>query len=209
MFNGLPVIAWPIKAAIASRCFDRIIVSTDCGQIAEVALEFGAEVPFVRPQNLSDDCCPTVPVISHAIDWLNRRGFATTEVCCIYAPSPFIEGMDIQKGLQTLLRTESDYVVSATRFNSPIQRAFRITDDEKIEMLQPETVNTRSQDLEATWHDAGQFYWGRADAWLDLKPILIGNAAPLVLPSYRVHDIDTEEDWLRAELFHQALALRA
>ncbi len=204
-FGGLPMIAWSIRAAIHSQCYDRIIVSTDDDEIASVAKDYGADVPFKRPANLADDHTGTIPVIAHAIDWHNQHGIAVTQVCCIYATAPFVGATDLQRGLQALQSTDADYAFSVTSYAFPIQRAIRITAEHRVEMFQPEHFSTRSQDLEEAWHDAGQFYWGRASAWLAQKPIFSTDSVPIPLPRYRVQDIDTPEDWHRAELMFNAL----
>lgn len=204
-FCGLPIIAWSIRAAIHSRCYDRIIVSTDDEEIAKVAKEYGADVPFKRPANLADDYTGTIPVIAHAIDWQNQHGPAATQVCCIYATAPFVRPADLQRGLQALQSTDANYAFSVTSYAFPIQRAVRITAEQRLEMFQPEHFNTRSQDLEEAWHDAGQFYWGEASAWLTQKPLFSSDSVPVPLERYRVQDIDTPEDWHRAELMFIAL----
>ena len=204
-FGGLPMIAWSIRAAIDSQCFDRIIVSTDDAEIAAVAMENGAEVPFVRPATLSDDHTGTTPVIAHAIHWQNQHGQTATEVCCIYATAPFVQANDLRRGLQVLQSTGADYAFSVTSYAFPIQRAIRITPDQRVEMFQPEHFNTRSQDLPEAWHDAGQFYWGQTQAWLAGKPLFSQGTAPVPLPRHRVQDIDTPEDWERAEWLFKAM----
>jgi len=205
-FAGLPMIAWSIRAAIQSQCFDRIIVSTDDHEIAEVARAYGAEVPFMRPAELSDDHTSTIPVIAHAIDWMDTHEVCqVTTVCCIYATAPFVIATDIRKGLNTLNSEGCDYVFSVTSFASPIQRAFRMTRNNRIEMFYPELFNKRSQDLEVAWHDAAQFYWGRASAWLRGTPLFSHVSVPIILPRYRVQDIDTEQDWVRAEYMFNAM----
>lgn len=198
-FCGKPMISWSISAAIKSDCFDRIIVSTDDFEIATISRQYGAEVPFVRPAELSGDHTPTIPVIAHAIDWLQDHHETPQYVCCIYATAPFLLAEDLRVG-QTLIKERGlDYVFSATRFSFPIQRAFRLDSEEHVDMFYPEYRSTRSQDLEEAFHDAGQFYWGRTSAWsLDL-PIFAKNSAVIQLPSWRVQDIDDEEDWVRAE----------
>lgn len=198
-FSGKPIIVWSIEAAIESACFDRIIVSTDDPQIADVARSNGADVPFMRPPELSNDYTGTIPVVAHAIQWLKELGEAPDEVCCVYATAPFIRAADLQRGLDVLLTNSCDYAFSVTSYPFPIQRAIRITAANRVEMFNPELFNTRSQDLEDAWHDAGQFYWGRAAAWLAGTPIFSSHAAPVVLPRHRVQDIDTPEDWDRAE----------
>jgi len=198
-FCGKPMIAWSIDAAIESECFDRIIVSTDDEEIAFAAKQYGAEVPFMRPAQLADDHTGTTAVISHAIEWQNSHGELTDKVCCLYATAPFVQAADLQKGLDILESSEAEYAFSVTSYAFPIQRAIRITENQRVAMFQPEHFNTRSQDLEEAWHDAGQFYWGRAVAWLGNKPIFNGDAAPVFLPRQRVQDIDTPEDWEQAE----------
>jgi pseudaminic acid cytidylyltransferase len=204
-FCGKPMIAWSIEAAMQSGCFDRIIVSTDDTEIAEVARAHGAEVPFMRPLELSDDYTGTIPVIAHAIGWQNQHGQMATEVCCIYATAPLMQTKYLQRGLALLESNEADYVFSLTSYAFPIQRAIRLTAGKRVEMFQPDQFNTRSQDLEEAWHDAGQFYWGRAGAWLSHKNAFSGNALPVLLPRYLVQDIDTIDDWVRAELMFVAI----
>ncbi|NWG31726.1 MAG: pseudaminic acid cytidylyltransferase [Rhodocyclaceae bacterium] len=205
-FAGLPIIAWSIHAAIAARCFDRIFVSTDDEEIAVVARTYGAEVPFLRPAELADDHAGTLPVIAHAISWLDQQeSTLADEVCCIYATAPFVRADDLLRGLQILHDSGADYAFSVTTFPFPIQRAIRITSEGRIEMFQPEHFHTRSQDLEPAWHDAGQFYWGKAAAWLAGKPLFSRDAAPVPMPRHRVQDIDTAEDWERAEWLFKAM----
>ena len=187
LFCGKPIIAWPLQAVIESNCFDRIIVSTDDEEIAEVAQKYGAEVPFTRPARLSDDFTGTTPVVAHAITWQNKHALTCDEVCCVYPTSPFLLAKDLQNGLKVLLEARADFAFSVTSYPFPIQRAFRITKDSRVEMFQPEFFHFRSQDLEKGWHDAGQFYWGLARAWLEEKPVF---SASSVLPRYRVQDID-------------------
>lgn len=198
-FCGKPMIAWSVEAALHSGCFERVIVSTDDVEIASVAQQAGAEVPFMRPAELSDDHTGTIPVIAHATAWLAEGGTTPQQVCCIYATAPFITPQDIRRGLDSLLASGSDYAFSVTSYPFPIQRAVRITEAGRIEMFHPEFFDTRSQDLEEAYHDAGQFYWGRAAAWLAGKRFFSQDAVPVILPPYRVQDIDTMEDWLRAE----------
>jgi N-acylneuraminate cytidylyltransferase len=199
LFGGKPIIAWSICAAINSNCFDRIIVSTDDPEIAEIAKAFGADVPFMRPVELSDDFSGTIPVVAHAIKWQNQNGEMPQQVCCIYATAPFIRSVDIVCGLKILNSDNVDYAFAVTKFTSPIQRAIRVTEDRRIEMLRPEYFSVRSQDLDEAWHDAGQFYWGKARAWLEHREVFTNQAAPVPIPHYRVQDIDTQDDWLRAE----------
>lgn len=199
------MIAWSIRAAVESGCFNRIIVSTDDAEIARIAREYGADVPFVRPAELSDDHTGTIPVIAHAVQWQGANGPTAGEVCCIYATAPFIRAADVRQGLHVLNETEADYAFSVTSYPFPIQRAIRLTPEGRVAMFQPEQFNTRSQDLEEAWHDAGQFYWGQAKAWLAETPLFGPASAPVPLPRQRVQDIDTPEDWERAEWIFQAM----
>ena len=202
-FCGKPIIAWSIEAAIASKNFDKIIVSTDDNEIAKIATEYGAEVPFMRPKELSDDHTATIPVIQHAIEWLIKEDQKPLFVCCIYPTAPFVQLTDLQEGFRLLQNSGSEFVFSATNFAYPIQRAFKI-ENKRARMFYPEHYNTRSQDLEEAYHDAGQFYWGLTDAWLKNKPIISEVSTPLIIPRNRVQDIDTPEDWLIAtRLFEQ------
>lgn len=206
-FCGKPMIAWSIEAAIESGCFDRIVVSTDDEVIAGVAVTFGAEVPFMRPEGLSGDLAGTQPVIAHAVK--NVELPASSLVCCLYATAPFLSPADIQRGEQTMTETGADYAFSVTSYGFPIQRALRMTPDGRLEMFNPDMFTARSQDLEEAWHDAGQFYWGRAAAWLAQRPVFGHGSAPVKLPRHRVQDIDTEEDWVRAEWMLKAMKLQA
>ena len=204
-FCGRPMVAWSIQAARDSGCFDRIVVSTDDDEIADVARTAGAEVPFLRPASLSDDHTGTIPVIAHAIEWQRTNGEAPDAVCCIYATAPFVRAADLRAGLEALQASGAAYAFSVTTYASPIQRALRLTPAGRVAMFQPELFNTRSQDLEEAYHDAAQFYWGRADAWAQGLPIFSADAVPIVLPRHRVQDIDTAEDWTRAEWLFRAL----
>lgn len=204
-FCGKPMIAWSIEAALESECFKRVIVSTDDEEIATIARGFGAEVPFMRPAGLADDQTATIPVIAHAVDFFQERGITHQWACCIYATAPFIRSLDIRRGLELVVEAESDYAFPVTSFPFPIQRSVRINQNGQVEMFYPEHFNTRSQDLEDAYHDAGQFYWGRPEAWLEGKPIFSGKSVPVLLPRCRVQDIDTVEDWQRAELMFEAI----
>ena len=205
-FCGKPMIGWSIDAAKAARCFDRIIVSTDDAEIAEVALGFGAEAPFTRPEALSDDHATTVDVIKHALGWLDANGGIPETICCLYATAPFVQAEDILAGAQVIRHWS--FAIPVTTFPFPIQRAVKISDAGGLEMFDPAQYKTRSQDLAEAYHDAGQFYWGRSSAWLDDTPPFGPDTHPIILPRWRVQDIDTKEDWARAEAMFQSLGLR-
>lgn len=204
-FCGRPMIAWSIETALKSGCFDRVIVSTDEAEIAETARSWGAEVPFLRPPELADDYTATRPVIRHAIREIEKRYGLPQFVCCIYATAPFIQGADLKKGLSLLMAEDCDFVFSAAPFPYPIQRALRLTEKGRIEMFYPDQRGARSQELEEAYHDAGQFYWGKAEAFLSEKRIFSPASIPVIIPHYRVQDIDTAEDWRRAELICELL----
>lgn len=204
-FCGKPMIAWSIEAALQSGCFDQVIVSTDDEEIAEVARQHGASVPFMRPAELSDDYTGTTPVLRHAVEWFSTQGQTFQLVCCLYATAPFVRAEDIQHGLEILAESGCDYAFSVTSYAFPIQRAIRITKNNRVEMLNPAHFSTRSQDLEEAYHDAGQFYWGHAEAWQAGKVIFGPDSAPVLLPRYRVQDIDSSEDWVRAEWMFKAM----
>lgn len=199
------MIAWSIEAAKASGCFDQIIVSTDDDEIAQVARGSGATVPFMRPEKLSDDFTGTLPVIRHALEWLNDNGSPVGYACCLYATAPFVSAKDLQRGLQLIKDESSSYAFSVTSYAFPIQRALRMTEKGRVAMFSPEHFETRSQDLEEAWHDAGQFYWGTADAWCAEREIFGADSVPVLLPRHRVQDIDTPEDWVRAEWLFRAM----
>jgi pseudaminic acid cytidylyltransferase len=203
-FFGKPLIAYSIQAAKETKLFDKIIVSTDDEEIASIAKEYGAEIPFMRPLELSDDFTQTIPVIAHAIKATCKDLSQIEAVCCIYATAPFIEAKFIKKAYEKLLTCKSDYCFSATSFAFPIQRAIKLK-GEKVEMFYPEHFNTRSQDLEEAYHDAGQFYWGTPEAWCENKAIFSANSTVEILPRYLVQDIDTFEDWKRAEVMYKVL----
>lgn len=205
LFCGRPIISWSIEAALQSGCFDSVVVSTDDDEIAEVSQKCGAEVPFIRPATLSDDHTGTTEVIAHAISWFATRGKIYEQVCCLYATAPFVTPENLCAGLKILNESGADYAFSVTSYAFPIHRAIRITAAQRIEMFTPEYFNSRSQDLELAFHDAGQFYWGRANAWQKKISIFGSTSSPVLLPRFRVQDIDTEEDWLEAELKFKAL----
>lgn len=203
-FAGRPIISYSIEAARSSELFDHILVSTDDEEIARVASLFGADVPFLRPPELADDFVGTLPVIRHAIEFLQGRGENPEHVCCIYATAPFLTPANLQRGLTVLHEPGAEYAFSVTAFPSPIQRAVKITPDGRIAMFQPQYFHMRSQDLEEAYHDAAQFYWGKASAFVAEIPLFSEHAAPVLLPRYQVQDIDTLEDWQRAELMFKA-----
>lgn len=205
-FCGKPMIAYSIDAARQSSLFEHIVVSTDDEEIASVALARGAEVPFQRPAQLADDHAGTTEVIAHATRWLTDRGWLPEAVCCIYATAPFIRVEELRQGLALLKSGNWAFTFTATVYEAPIFRSFCIHPQGGVEMLFPEHFTTRSQDLPPALQDAGQFYWGQPDAWLKKKRLFDRHSCPIIIPRWRVQDIDTEEDWKRAEFLNSTLS---
>jgi len=203
-FLGKPIMAYSIEAARASGLFDHVIVSTDDEEIAQVARDYGAETPFRRPAELAGDHTITVAVVKHGVEWVIDHLGQVDLVCCIYATAPFVQVHYLREGHDRLLASNKPYAFSVTTFPFPIQRAVRITVEGCVEARHPEYMYTRSQDLEKTYHDAGQFYWGRTKSFLDEHAIFTSCSLPVILPRHLVQDIDTEEDWRRAELMFRA-----
>jgi pseudaminic acid cytidylyltransferase len=200
LFAGKPMIAWSVKAALDSGVFDEVIVSTDDLQIAEIARSLGAQVPFMRPLELSDDYVGITPVVRHAITWLREAGRAPQLVACVYSTAPFLQADDLQSACNQLhASADMDYVLAVCSFPSPVQRAITGGKEGGLEFLWPEFAQTRSQDLRQGFYDAGQFFAGRADAFMRYSSALEGRAMPYLIPRMRCQDIDTEEDWEHAE----------
>ena len=198
------MIAYAIEAAQNSGLFEHVIVSTDDEEIAAVAQNFSAETPFRRPPELADDYTATAPVVAHAIDSCQKLGWRIDLVCCIYPTVPFIEVEDLSKGLSLKEETNTSFSFPVAEFPSAIQRAMKRDDTGRLSPLQPELELARTQDLESTYYDAGQFYWGSKQAWLNNSRIHYDGVG-LVIPSWRVVDIDTLDDWQRAEILYAAL----
>jgi N-acylneuraminate cytidylyltransferase len=207
-FLGTPIMAYSVQAAIRSELFDRIVVSTDSDEIAATAERLGAEVPFRRPEQLADDQTPTVKVVQHALAELTREDDDIDYACCLYPASPFILASDLRQAYGLLEAEDADYCVPVTEYPYPIQRAVAIRSDSRLELLQPELIERRSQDLETYYHDTGQFYFGRAHAFAAGLPLLGSRSLALVIPHWRVRDIDWEDDWKTAELLYEALVRR-
>ena len=205
LFAGKPMLSYAIDAARASGLFEHVVVSTDDQEIAELARAAGATVPFMRPLELSDDLTPTVPVVAHAIRECGARGMAADIVCCIYPGVPLLDVADLRQAFELLQSSGSAYVFPVTSFPSAVQRALRRDSNGSTRPLYPEFASTRTQDLEPAYYDAGQFYCGPAGSWLDGLNIH-QNGRTIVVPEWRVVDIDTPADWQRAEALYQARA---
>ena len=207
-FCGKPMIAWSIEVAKASGLFERVVVSTDDSEIADVALQWGADVPFMRPEELANDYVGATAVVAHATEWARTTGLDVEAVCCLMATAPFVQQSDLELGWSTFSGGDWDYVFSASDFAAPIFRAFHETKEGGVEMFFPEHFNTRSQDLPLALHDAAQFYWGKPAAWLEGRRVFASSSTAILIPRWRVQDIDTPEDWERAELLARLIAER-
>lgn len=203
-FGGRPILHYPITAALGSGLFSRVVVSTEDAEIAEVARAAGAQTPFIRPGDIADDYSDTQDVMAHAVRWLLENTDEQIEaVCCIYATAPFLTAANLQEGLARLRTCGGQYAFSATRFEFPVQRAIQLDEQGRVSPLFPQWIESRSQDLIPAFHDAGQFYWGTVEAFLNKLPVFAPHSSAVLLPSHQVQDIDTEEDWLRAERLFQ------
>jgi pseudaminic acid cytidylyltransferase len=205
VFAGKPMIAHSIQTLQGTGVFDRIIVSTDSDQVARVAQQYGAEVPFIRPRELADDHTPTSPVLAHAVESLQAAGYTVDYFCCLYAAAPMAHPEYIRQGFDLIREKKVTSVFSVTSFPFPIFRALKMTESGHLQMFWPEHELTRSQDLPHAYHDAGQFYWLETKTFLERQRIYASDAMPVILPRHLVQDIDTPEDWQRAELMYEAL----
>ena len=206
-FCGKPIISYSIKAAIETGLFDKIIVSTDSQEIAKIAQSFGAEIPFMRPAQLADDFAGTAPVLVHALNCFKYNGFFPEFFCCIYATAPFINPNDIIRGFELLRQSNSTIAFSVTTFAYPVFRALTVAENGRVRMIWPEYHDSRSQDLPESYHDAGQFYWGVVEKFLEERDLFSKDAVPVVLDRHLVQDIDTPEDWKTAEKMYISLQM--
>ncbi|SDZ35634.1 pseudaminic acid cytidylyltransferase [Pseudomonas sp. NFIX28] len=205
-FNGIPMLARSIATARASGLFDQVLVSTDDPEIAKLAKACGATVPFTRPAELANDFIGTAPVIVHALNVLQERGEVFDYACCIYATAPLLQARYLRQGFVALdTHPGKSFAFSICSFPFPVQRALVFDEQGSLTALHPEFSGTRSQDLPPAYQDAGQFYWGRSEAWLRGDLMFSPLSLPVILPRHLVQDIDTEEDWLRAQYLYRAL----
>ncbi len=197
-FKGKPIIYWTLKTIINSKLFDKIIVSTDSKKIAKIATKLKAEAPFIRPKSISSDFASTPEVIKHSINWLKLKKILPKYVCCIYPTAAFMSLEDLSNGYKKIKTNKWNFVFSAGKFHSSIFRSFR-KNRNGLKMIFPRYYKKRTQDIKETYFDAGQFYWGKTDAWKNSKPIFSKYSSLIEIPRWRIHDIDTMEDWKTAE----------
>ncbi|NQU32084.1 MAG: pseudaminic acid cytidylyltransferase, partial [Bacteroidetes bacterium] len=196
-FLGKPIIAYSIEAAIKSNLFDEIIVSTDDEEIAKIARQYGAKVPFFRSNRNSDDFAGLEDVILEALNFYKAKTVNFDNICCILATAPFITIDKLKQCLSKLNKGFSS-VFPVLRYSYPIQRSLKNVDG-KIELVYPEYIDSRSQDLEPRFHDSGQFYWMKVDKFYDNKELFTDNTSYIELEEIEVQDIDTSVDWKIAE----------
>ena len=206
-FHGKPLIAYSIDVALSSKLFEKVVVTTDDEEIASIAKKYGAEVPFIRPKELSDDFTGTADVINHAIEYLEDQGENYEYICTIYATAPFLQEKYLIEGYEKLKKSDAINSFSSTSMPFPIQRTFKLNQYGRCEMFTPEHFMTRSQDLEEAYQDAGQFYWNNREREKQNKNKVLFSeiSIPIILPRYLVQDIDTLEDWKRAEFMYEAI----
>lgn len=197
-FLGKPVIAYSIDAALKSKLFDEVMVSTDDVEIAEVAKKYGAKVPFMRSKENANDFASTFQVIEEVLLTYTEQGLEYIEACCLYPCAPFVSAERLIEGQLKLKNFETVFPV--VKYGFPIQRALRMNESETLEYFQPEFELSRSQDLESSFHDAGQFYWFNVESLLKSKTLISKNCGAIILSELEVQDIDNEVDWKLAEL---------
>ena len=203
-FCGKPMIAWAIGYALESKIFGKVIVSTDDERIAVAARAAGAETPFLRPVELADDLTPTVPVIAHAVEACQAMGLDIEYACCIYPCVPFLQISDIVDAFALMQESDAPFAYPVTDYAHPIQRAMRRLSTGQMQLFQPEHELTRTQDLEKSYHDTGQFYWGKVSAW-KAQMNMHTDGVGMLVPNWRVVDIDNADDWKRAEHLYEVL----
>ncbi len=203
-FLGKPILAYSIEAAIASNEFDEVMVSTDDEKIAEIAKQYGAKVPFYRSEKTSGDFATTNDVLLEVIDEYEKRGETFDIGVCIYPTAPFVTGEKIKKAVRTLEESNADTLIPVVQFSYPPKRSMVIRDG-KLIFAHPEFIDSRSQDLESEYHDVGQFYCFKIEAYKKNKKLMLGNILPMVIDETEVQDIDNESDWKIAEIKYKAM----
>lgn len=198
-FCGKPIMAYSVEAAVNSGAFDTVMISTEDEEIASIGQKYGAEVPFYRSEETASDFATTTDVLMEVLDEYEKRGMHFDIACCIYPTAPFVTAKRLKEAVDTLSSSDADTLIPVVSFSYPPQRAM-VIEDGILTFKYPENLSVRSQDLEKHYHDAGQFYVFRTDAFKKNRNLMVGNILPLVLGEMEVQDIDTEEDWQMAEL---------
>ena len=199
-FCKKPIISWSIKAALKSKCFDKVIVSTDSPKIANIAKKYKASVPFIRPKNLSGDNVPTLPVINHAIKEMIKIGYNADVVCCLYPCAPLTDHKNLIKAFKLFKKYKKKFIFTIMPYSHPIQRSMYLDKKKAPHMFYPKNKNKRSQDLKKAFHDAAQFYLGKTKIFLNKSEVFSKNSIPIILSRSEAVDIDTKDDWKIAEL---------
>lgn len=203
-FCGRPILAYSIEAALASGLFDTVMVSTDDAEIAEVAVRYGAEVPFYRSAGTANDFATTNDVLLEVLEEYEKRGEQFALACCIYPTAPFVTAQKLKTAVERLLESDADTLIPVVAFSYPPQRAM-VVKEGRLVFEYPQYLDSRSQDLEPHYHDVGQFYVFRTEAFQRNRKLMVGNILPMVIPETEVQDIDNESDWRIAELKYQAM----
>lgn len=203
-FLGKPILAYSIEAALESNLFDEVMVSTDDAEIAEVALQYGANIPFYRSENTSDDYATTFDVLEEVVNNYYYKGKSFDHLCCLYPCAPFVNGKKLITAFKILCEGSFESVIPVVAYSFPIQRSFIVIEN-KLTYKYPEFQKSRSQDLEKSYHDTGQFYWCKVTSLLEHKSLITGNTGSLILSELEVQDIDSLTDWQMAELKYKLL----
>jgi len=199
-FLGKPIIAYSIEAALASELFDVVMVSTDDEEIRQVAIQYGAEVPFLRSEDNANDMATTAAVLEEVLTKYKGLGMEFSHACCLYPTAPFVTAAKLEEGYEKLISSDADAVFPLVKFDYPVWRGLRMHDNYQVEMIWKEHLNSRSQDLEPVFHDAGQWYWFRIDRFLQNKKLFTANTLGVEISPLEVQDIDNMHDWHLAEL---------
>jgi pseudaminic acid cytidylyltransferase len=202
-FYSKPILYWTVKALKESKLFSKIVLTTDSNKIKKIGEKLGFDYIISRPANLADNFTPTKPIIEHAIRVL-KKNFKIKYACCVYPSNPFLNSLDLKKSFKILKKNIKNFVFPITEYTHPIQRAFRLSKKNKLIFFNKKNELTRTQDLLKSYHDAGQFYWGSVGNWLSKKK-MHSNGIGLIIPKWRVVDIDNFQDWKRAELLFKIL----
>lgn len=206
-FCGKPIIAYSIEAALKSGCFDEVMCSTDDEEIAEAAKRYGASVPFMRSAATANDFATTADVLNEVVAGYQKRGKSFDYFCCLYPTAPFVSAERIRKGLEMMVAAKANGAMPVVQYSYPIQRALKISDN-AISMREPEHLCSRSQDLEPMYHDAGQYYWYRTEAFKSNPNIMAISPLAIITPEEEVQDIDTPDDWKMAEMKYRLMQER-